>query len=838
MVERSEALGQLGTVAILALLTFQTAVLSGPFVFGLDDRPQFPIGHDAQVGIGNGAEDPFGLVGAPILVGPSPSLLTVAHVSNPLPLFRTLSDADILVPGVTGPEVNTVPPEVNPAPPLDTTYIDEFSSNRAPIHGRPLRLAFSVDRASKGVHESAVRDQFDHNQQPGDLFLSDGLFTAPSVFLPVLPPGVGYFGDLVGVGSGTTNSLLLNQSALTLRAGSPIFVDSTVTAPDISPGSHDNVDGFDIALVDTTDDDIGDKHLYFSVNPSQPGLNPIYTSAAAIYRTAPGSQFPAQFAIAPTMGLDGNGQNTDDIDGLELFDRGAIGVLNPGVDYALFSLSPGSQTLLNNPGLTAADIFFTDFDHSFARFVRDADLGLSGTVNPAELGGPGGSPGAGPPVLEPDGNDNLDALGSYTPGDMDWNGELDLEDVDDFVQGLTRPEEYDDEIDHFFYPATTLGDFSPFDFIVDFDDVPPFRLAIEAVIGPVAGQSIPEPGAFPLVAMALIVLASKRAVRGVNRGNVQALKPAAQASELVSGLRCGRSTKVFRRTAYTIVELLVVITIISVLLAMLLPAIQSAREAARSAQCADHLKQLALATQAYHSSHNQFPTGSTLPSHPNASGNSWLLYCLPYLEEREVADRILKQREAIAPPIPLFFCPSDEIVIGSATQLHVTSYCASGGAGMSPEHVIDLEDKICGDVYTDGIFYPLSKTAAKTITDGLTHTLAIGERTYFKHIWTEGAFWVGSADQRLCIQSSKNVRWPINSPAATSGYCVADKEAPPSLRTLRMNDLYFGSRHPGGAWFAFAGGNVHFIADDIAFSVYQDLATRNNGESSPSAGGL
>jgi hypothetical protein len=50
-----------------------------------------------------------------------------------------------------------------------------------------------------------------------------------------------------------------------------------------------------------------------------------------------------------------------------------------------------------------------------------------------------------------------------------------------------------------------------------------------------------------------------------------------------------------------------------------------------------------------------------------------------------------------------------------------------------------------------------------------------------------------------------------------------------------MNDLYFGSRHPGGAWFAFAGGNVHFITDDIAFTVYQDLASRNDGENTPPA---
>lgn len=66
------------------------------------------------------------------------------------------------------------------------------------------------------------------------------------------------------------------------------------------------------------------------------------------------------------------------------------------------------------------------------------------------------------------------------------------------------------------------------------------------------------------------------------------------------------------RVGYTLIELLVVITIIGVLMALLLPAVQAAREAVRSAQCANNLKQLALAIHAYHGSHNRFPTGSTL----------------------------------------------------------------------------------------------------------------------------------------------------------------------------------------------------------------------------------
>ncbi len=59
-----------------------------------------------------------------------------------------------------------------------------------------------------------------------------------------------------------------------------------------------------------------------------------------------------------------------------------------------------------------------------------------------------------------------------------------------------------------------------------------------------------------------------------------------------------------RRTAFTVVELLVVISIIILLIALLLPAIGNAREVGRRAVCASNQRQIATGSTSYANDHN------------------------------------------------------------------------------------------------------------------------------------------------------------------------------------------------------------------------------------------
>jgi hypothetical protein len=337
------------------------------------------------------AEDEFGL-GLPaalaFFIGPSPSLLPVQPPGQP-PRPGPFIDSDVLMAGPV--LLITFPP-----PPY---YMDAISTNNAPMDTcDTIFVEFSVDRATGGATPAdASWNQAFWNEQPGDIYRVDNpgfmhlrlLVPLPP---PVVPPWTFYYGGPIGpAGQGGNNWLLYDH------AGYFNLLPNRAPYPVITPGSHDNIDAYNRWLFSLLD--VGNTAIYFCLHPASvvnltPTLPPPPPplSAADIYFCAnpPGGTFwppTGRYAWANQMGLDTFGKNTDSIDGVAVFDVGVPGVCEPGLDYAGFTLAPGSATLtaLVNAGyaVNAASIFMTDFQGFFYTYLFDTDIGVgNGPIPP------------------------------------------------------------------------------------------------------------------------------------------------------------------------------------------------------------------------------------------------------------------------------------------------------------------------------------------------------------------------------------------------------------------------------------------------------------------------
>ena len=107
-----------------------------------------------------------------------------------------------------------------------------------------------------------------------------------------------------------------------------------------------------------------------------------------------------------------------------------------------------------------------------------------------------------------------------------------------------------------------------------------------------------------------------------------------------------------KRRGFTLVELLVVIAIIGTLIGLLLPAVQSAREAARRSSCSNNIRQVGLGVLNFESTKQRLPAATDKNEFSGAPGNSaatpvaatpgysWIVHCLPYMEETGIYNGI------------------------------------------------------------------------------------------------------------------------------------------------------------------------------------------------------
>jgi prepilin-type N-terminal cleavage/methylation domain-containing protein len=294
----------------------------------------------------------------------------------------------------------------------------------------------------------------------------------------------------------------------------------------------------------------------------------------------------------------------------------------------------------------------------------------------------------------------------------------------------------------------------------------------------------------------------------------------------------------FTRRGFTLVELLVVIAIIATLIGLLLPAVQSVREASRRSSCANNMRQVALGLTMFHDAKKTLPPGyvSAFDSSGNDTGPGWgwAAHILPQVEQAPLFSQINLKAPIEATGssasresgVVTFLCPSDTapsptFAVGprdrtgslTATKCLVAAanYIGSFGVG---------EPGIDGD----GVFYRDSNVRFKDVTDGLSHTLMVGERS-FRHAEST---WVGAvtgAGQAPTPGSTMGLQ--VNNASNFVLGHTGESYSGPAGPTEINN---FTSPHVGGCVFGFVDGHTSFLGSLVDYDTYKALSTRAKGD--------
>ncbi|MDO5552575.1 MAG: DUF1559 domain-containing protein [Planctomycetia bacterium] len=327
-----------------------------------------------------------------------------------------------------------------------------------------------------------------------------------------------------------------------------------------------------------------------------------------------------------------------------------------------------------------------------------------------------------------------------------------------------------------------------------------------------------------------------------------------------------------RFLAFTLVELLVVITIIGILIALLLPAVQAAREAARRMQCTNNLKQQMIAAHNYHDVHYTLPTGALSLYAGTNTGTDldrracWHVALLPFMEQQSLASLYDGKGDVVATAPDEFFaarvsaleCPSHpsageflpyssysdyssglptSFAMRTDTQFRIISYKAiaglftgHGGLNMGdPRNISTTQENYIGVFPVSGPHTPTATIKLRyvefaKILDGLSNTIAIGEYASRTTLFRQATF--GFHYYYWCVAS-------LDSDPAQYlpdyDRCIA--LGAPILTTYGGCDSALASFHAGIINYALADGSVRAISETSDVQVLRAMVTIGRGDS-------
>jgi len=308
-----------------------------------------------------------------------------------------------------------------------------------------------------------------------------------------------------------------------------------------------------------------------------------------------------------------------------------------------------------------------------------------------------------------------------------------------------------------------------------------------------------------------------------------------------------------RRRAFTLIELLVVIAIVGVLIGLLLPAVQAARSQALRLKCSANLKQQGLALANYMSTHGGLPPGyysrwNELVAVEYGPGWGWASRILPELEQQALFDGINfgvtiadpGQATARTVALDVFLCPADNMPAQWMTT--------DGSTWMSGGKIYHTQEDICpvaGSNYVgvfgiaepgvdgEGVFFRDSFVRPTDIRDGMTYTMAVGERSLNLNAGRGNATWAGAVPNAQLWSCAPDPFDP------DGGVCRREDASGMILGHTGegkgpgdpMGDVnQFLSRHGRACFFLFCDGHVAYIKGSINYATYKAMSTRAMGE--------
>ncbi|MBI1904050.1 MAG: DUF1559 domain-containing protein [Planctomycetia bacterium] len=304
--------------------------------------------------------------------------------------------------------------------------------------------------------------------------------------------------------------------------------------------------------------------------------------------------------------------------------------------------------------------------------------------------------------------------------------------------------------------------------------------------------------------------------------------------------------RLVRRRAFTLVELLVVITIIGMLMALLFPAIQAAREAGRGNTCRNNLRNVAFAMKYYESRHGHYPGFYEYQWNSAHTNYYWrpLVYdLLPDLERADVHEAQNRDNQPTdgCPGVYLsiLICPSDPQQIGEV-GVYPTAFVYNAGTPACDCNHWERNNGLIGradSAHTPPI-HRSNNEAFVSLHDGAGTTLMVTENL-------DASYW-NDWDENRCGFLWDDVptsQWPdvkINArnKGTTGPWGVVQATNPPDASGFG-NPLFAKptSNHPGIVNVAFADLHVRALNQDIGYHVYAQLCTPWGREARDSSGG-